>query len=222
MSRANFSLEPQGIGEYAILSFMEDKLSVWLNEQIRERGWSIRETSRRAGLSHTAINNALDGQPVRLDTYRGIARAFGMRLETVLQAAGELPQQLPEVANEQEVIRLFREMPGEHRELALRVLKAFVDAPPQSGSVPKEWTDLAPGESVVLRSWGADHPLLRVLERLQGQTEADVLEWILGLIVQSETSAREREREREREGKRLSDKRGDTVGGMFPGGGTPM
>ena len=121
----NCVLDANSIVDCAILATMENTLSVWLNEQIRERGWSIREVSRRAGLSHTAINNALDGQGVRLDTYRGLSRAFGMPLEDVLRAAGELPPLPPEIDEEAEMLRIIRGLSCVKFQAALLMLRSL-------------------------------------------------------------------------------------------------
>jgi len=115
-------METESLADCAILLFMEDKLSRWLNAEIQARGWSIREVSRRAGLSHTAINNAMDGQSVRLETYEGIARAFGMQLEDVLRAAGVLPA-LPEpVEEETAILDIVRRLSPTARHHALAML----------------------------------------------------------------------------------------------------
>ena len=105
---------------------MESKLSTWLNEEIRTRGWSERELARRAELSHTAVNNALTGQfRTRLDTYKGIARAFGMPLDEVLRCAGELPPRARPVEEEEEMIDLFRSLPRVKREAALHMIRGL-------------------------------------------------------------------------------------------------
>ena len=73
---------------------MTDKhrLSKWLHQQIQQNGWSVRETARRAGLSHTAIHNVLGSNVTpSMDTYKGLSRAFDTPLEQVLRLAGELP-----------------------------------------------------------------------------------------------------------------------------------
>jgi transcriptional regulator with XRE-family HTH domain len=71
---------------------MDTDLSGWLQERIDARGWSLRETARRAGLSPTPIASILSGDAnPSLDVYKGLARAFALPLEQVLRAAGELP-----------------------------------------------------------------------------------------------------------------------------------
>jgi len=137
-----------------ILSFMKDTLSTWLNTELRERGWTERELARRAGLSHTAINNALSGQyKTRLDTYRGIAHAFEMSLEDVFRAAGVLPPLLPPVAEEEEMIALFRGLPPTQRAAALYMLRGL-DAHHEPAHAPRreaEITDYTTAKPPVTR-----------------------------------------------------------------------
>ena len=137
-----------------ILSFMKDTLSTWLNTELRERGWTERELARRAGLSHTAINNALSGQyKTRLDTYRGIAHAFEMSLEAVFRAAGVLPPLLPPVAEEEEMIALFRGLPPTQRPAALYMLRGL-DAHHEPAHAPRreaEITDYTTAKTPVTR-----------------------------------------------------------------------
>jgi transcriptional regulator with XRE-family HTH domain len=75
---------------------MTTDLAHWLKGRIDSRGWSLRETARRADLSPTPIASILsgDGNP-GLDVYKGLARAFALPLEQVLRAAGELPPVAP-------------------------------------------------------------------------------------------------------------------------------
>jgi transcriptional regulator with XRE-family HTH domain len=71
------------MGEY---TFVE-----WLEEGIGKRGWSIRETARRAGLSHAAISNVLNAQRnPGWEFCAGIARAFEIAPEYVFRKAGLL------------------------------------------------------------------------------------------------------------------------------------
>lgn len=106
---------------------MASKLGKWLKQEIDSRGWSIRETARRAGVSHTAVNNALAARgATSLDTYKGLSRAFDMSLEDVLRSAGELPP----TVNEQralnptldEGIRILTELPPGDQATAVRAL----------------------------------------------------------------------------------------------------
>ena len=106
---------------------MTSKLGKWLKQEIASRGWSIRETARHAGVSHTAVNNALAARgATSLDTYKGLARAFDMSLEDVLRSAGELPPTVDEQRalnpTLDEGIRILTELPPGDQATAVRTL----------------------------------------------------------------------------------------------------
>lgn len=109
---------------------MSDKLVKWLQQEIRHREWSVRETARRAGLSHTAIHNALSGGATpSMDTYKGLSRAFDTPLEHILRLAGELPPPLDEQRalnpTLDEGIRILTEFPPGDLATAVRVLRGL-------------------------------------------------------------------------------------------------
>lgn len=41
---------------------MSNDLIEWLSEKLKERGWSMRELSRRADISYTSVANVLSGE----------------------------------------------------------------------------------------------------------------------------------------------------------------
>ena len=109
---------------------MSDKLVKWLQQQIRHREWSVRETARHAALSHTAIHNALSGHvSPSMDTYKGLSRAFDTPLENILRLAGELPPPLDEQRARNptldEGIRILTEFPPGDLAAAVRVLRGL-------------------------------------------------------------------------------------------------
>ncbi len=110
---------------------MNNKLVTWINQEIKRRGWTIRETARRAGVSHTAINNVLSEQvSPTLHTYRGLSHAFQISLEAILRMAGELPSL---AANQQgsdplldELITLYNTLSVPDKAAAVRFLRGLV------------------------------------------------------------------------------------------------
>jgi transcriptional regulator with XRE-family HTH domain len=71
---------------------MDDKLTLWLSNEINERGWSIREVSRRAGISHTTVAQILSGhRAASAAACIALARALRVPSEDVLRRAGLLP-----------------------------------------------------------------------------------------------------------------------------------
>lgn len=71
---------------------MDDKLSVWLTRELKKRGWSHRELSRRAKVSQTAVSEAIsEGRNVGCDFCLKIAKALGEPPERIFRMAGLLP-----------------------------------------------------------------------------------------------------------------------------------
>jgi len=108
-----------------MLVLMADDLATWLSDQIKERGWSMREVARRAGVSHTTIIKVVDGQVVPdVSTARGIARAFGVPAETVLRKAGILTDG-SQVSGETELLMYFRLLDEKDQRRVLSVVRGF-------------------------------------------------------------------------------------------------
>lgn len=66
----------------------------WVNEQLKIKGWSMRELARRANISPATVSKVLSNkQNPGNDFYLGVARAFGVTLESVerLELNGTVP-----------------------------------------------------------------------------------------------------------------------------------
>lgn len=90
---------------------METELVTWLNEEIKKRGWTLRELARRSDVSHTAVSKVLSGQQepgIKFCT--GIARALDVPPETVLRLAGKIPQRTTRAALVEEILFYFDRM----------------------------------------------------------------------------------------------------------------
>ncbi|MGD8499775.1 MAG: helix-turn-helix transcriptional regulator [Phycisphaerales bacterium] len=102
-------------------------MTTWLAMQIEEKGWTIRELGRRAGVSHTAVAKAVSGETVpSADTCINLARALGVQPEWVLRLAGRLPPLPPQVANERELLHLYRNLNAPERMFILNALRGVV------------------------------------------------------------------------------------------------
>ena len=63
----------------------------WLRYQLQVMGWSQSELARRADISTTAVSDLISGRrKLGKDTALAIAKAFGIPLDDVLVAAGDL------------------------------------------------------------------------------------------------------------------------------------
>jgi len=65
----------------------------WFRAEIRQRGWSLRETARQAELSPSTLSDLLViGEQPSLETCKGLAKAFDVSPILVLELAGQLPK----------------------------------------------------------------------------------------------------------------------------------
>jgi len=100
----------------------------WINGEIRERGWSLRELARRSNLSSTAVINVMNQhRNAGSDFCKGLARALRISPEEVMRRAGILPPSPPHTMRLSEVLRLFASLPEERQETILIQMKALAD-----------------------------------------------------------------------------------------------
>jgi len=74
---------------------VSETLNKWLHQQLRVRGWSMRELARRGDLSAGYISNVLAGkQEPGAKFYQGIAQALDMTAEGIerLDQEGTIPE----------------------------------------------------------------------------------------------------------------------------------
>lgn len=104
-----------------------DDLATWLNERVSERGWSLRETARRVGVSHTTIINIANGQ-VRAspELCQGLARVFGVPPEEVFRRAGLLPPAPDETPTIRELVHLFSQLPAEEQDDVIAIVRTLL------------------------------------------------------------------------------------------------
>ncbi len=110
---------------------MDDKLSVWLANELKTRGWSIRELGRRAKIAHTTIADVLSGQTKPTWNFlHSIAKPLDQKPEDLARLAGLLPPPLPAVEEEREVIEILRSLPADLRSIVLRLMRSLQPSTP--------------------------------------------------------------------------------------------
>ena len=92
-----------------------DDFVVWLNAEMKKRGWSLRQAARRVGVSYTAFADIADGQArPSADLCQRIALVFQISPEEVFCLAGLLPLRPNEMLALGETVHLFNKFsPGQ-------------------------------------------------------------------------------------------------------------
>jgi len=80
-----------------------DSLGAWLKNEARQRGYPLREVSRRAGVSQTTVAKIARGDVHSLspETIMALASVFDAPLADVYRLAGLLPDEAPASLPEQ-------------------------------------------------------------------------------------------------------------------------
>jgi transcriptional regulator with XRE-family HTH domain len=97
-----------------------------IDKLMRERGWSIVETSKRAGLKNSTLYNVRGGKDIGADTLIKLAKAFDVSVEYLM---GEQPKEGEQLTDdEQELLLLLRRVPASKRRAAVRVFRELTDS----------------------------------------------------------------------------------------------
>ena len=99
----------------------------WLNEEIEQRGWSIREFGRQVNISHTHAARIANGEvDPSADLCLEIARVFNVPPEFVMRKAKKLPPR-PETVGAgkfiAEVTDILRDLPLEDRKYLFEIAR---------------------------------------------------------------------------------------------------
>lgn len=146
---------------------MSNELAQWLAREIESRGWSIRETARRAGVSHTPIANILSeqGQP-GLSVLTGLADAFDIPRDYVFRLAGALPSLPEEVEDEREATNLFRQLAPQLRKSILTTMRNLLGVETVAAPNPSSTNDEPSDEPDMPRTF-AERQAYRLASELE-------------------------------------------------------
>lgn len=93
---------------------MDIDFVTWVNDELRQRGWTQAELASRGGFTGAALSKLLSRERMPgIDICKGIAQAFGMKDTDVLRLAGlispdvEMTEYSPAIRN---TIRMMKEM----------------------------------------------------------------------------------------------------------------
>lgn len=111
-----------------MIAMATESFTVWINKEIKERGWSLRELARRSNLSSTAVINVMNQhRRPGTDFCKGVARAFRISPDEVMRRAGILPPSPPKTIRLSEALRLFNSLTESEQESMLIQMKALAD-----------------------------------------------------------------------------------------------
>jgi transcriptional regulator with XRE-family HTH domain len=174
-----------------------DELSDWLAAELRDRGWSMRELGRRAGVSHTQVSDVISTKARRsADFCLSVAHALNEQPESVLRRAGLLPSLPPAVDEEREVVGILRQLPATVRRTVVTMLRSLAGHEPDLASssvvelgepqeaddtlipellaefrkVPDEWKEVAIAEIQRVRRF-SELPAVRIIGEEEGELE---------------------------------------------------
>lgn len=92
---------------------MRQDLIKWVNQELRNRGWSISELARRGGVNQSYISAVLSGrQNPGPKFYLSVSRAFGFTSESLerLEANGVIPQSNINSVVYQDLLEIAKEL----------------------------------------------------------------------------------------------------------------
>ena len=106
---------------------MSDKLALWINEQLEKNGWTIREFSRRIGISHTHASRIVNAEVTpSAEICSHIARAFGADPSTVFVYAGLLKPRPEPTPGLRELNFLYEQLDPQSQENILKMMRGYV------------------------------------------------------------------------------------------------
>lgn len=101
---------------HAEVCSMPEDLIVWVERKLKTKKISQRELSRRSGVSHTLISDALRGvRPITFDFCIAVSKGLNESLWTILQMAGYVEDVPPDLLQDEEIrilINKYNSLPG--------------------------------------------------------------------------------------------------------------
>lgn len=130
MSTGEIKINLKSFGVCSKILIMENGVIGWINGQLREREWSMRQLAKKAGLSQTQVSNVLAGKrTVTRDFCVVIARAFGEPPEKILRLANLLPPAPVPAQGEDDLLAVFRQLSKQQRQYVLDSLRGLTSQP---------------------------------------------------------------------------------------------
>lgn len=108
---------------------LEDQETIKRNvdKLMRERGWSIAETAKRAGLKNSTLYNARGSAPIGADALIKLAKAFDVTVEELMGEESGKDSVAFLSVEEQDALMYLRRLSPSKRKSAVRILREVVD-----------------------------------------------------------------------------------------------
>lgn len=177
-----------------------DNLSSWLAEEIKTRGWSIRELARRMDTSHTTVADVISGQrQPTWDFCAKIAKVFGEPPERILRLAGLLPAEPEPDQTENQLLAIFRQLSPQEQQFLIASAQGVQGKPGTAPAVIRESAAVyqlplippVPDDEHIME-------LLKLLDPYHQRTVYDYVRWTLeqqNNPYDSDLNRREKERQ---------------------------
>lgn len=95
----------------------------WLNAKMDERGWSIRQTAKHAGISHSSISLIINGDIPSFATCAALAAAFNFPPLEVFKLAGLISDRSADNIVNAELLHLLGDLPLDEQIEILEIVR---------------------------------------------------------------------------------------------------
>lgn len=114
------------------LNMNQEGFISWLDDRLKEKGWTDNQLAKHAGFSHPVISKARSGiQAIGYESCIKIAKAFDLPPAVVLEKAGLLPTTTQRSVREAEAVYLFNQLPPEKQEDFIKMIRVLI---PEGGN----------------------------------------------------------------------------------------
>lgn len=117
------------------MSPVSAKFPAWLNDKMKQKGWSQSQLARQSKLSRQTISYWLSGNAKRPDeeSLKKVARAFGVPPEEAYEAASTMTSVAKEDAWVREVMYKLDQLKPPQRKVAEWLIKKLAEDEPEDG-----------------------------------------------------------------------------------------
>lgn len=121
--------------------YLMESFNEWIEGCLHDRGWRPSDLARAASIKDATLSRILNQtRQAGPDVCRAIARALKVDEEEVFRRAGLLNPLPHPVAEERELLRIFRKLPGGTRSTILQMLRSLIPTPSITSAIAEDRT----------------------------------------------------------------------------------